>query len=261
MATTTKTEQSRATPVTLWIAGLALVLGVAFAVRQLTRETVVVRVALSSYQTITSTVSTNGKVEPVNEFQAHAPQPGVIQQILVHVGEHVEPGTLLLKMDDADARKQLASALASVASAQSGLSDLEKGGTTEERGRFNTDIASAKADQQQAQNTLNTDKSLQQKGAVSNGEVAAAQQKLDSATMALHNAQARTSGRYSSGDLSSAEARLAESKAAVTAAQLSLSEVDRRLRHSVFAVRLRPLGLGRSARRRRPEPNPGARLF
>ena len=238
MAKTPKTEQSRATPVILWIVGLAVLFAVVFAVRRLTSETVVVRVAAASYQTISSTVATNGKVEPVDEFQAHAPQPGVIQQILVQVGQHVQPGTLLLKMDDADARKQLASALTSVASAQATLSDLQKGGTTEERGRFNTDIAAAKADQQQAQSTLDADKILQQKGAVSAGEVAAAQQKLDTATMVLHNAQARTSGRYSPADVSSAEARLAEGKAAIAAARLSLAQVDIRspLAGTVYAI-------------------------
>ena len=238
MAKTAKTEQSRATSVTLWIAGLAVLLAVVFAVRRLTRETVVVRVAAASYQTISSTVATNGKVEPVNEFQAHAPQPGVIQNILVQVGQQVQPGTLLLKMDDADARKQLAAALASVASAQASLADLEKGGNAEERNRFGSDIATAKADQQQAQATLDSDKSLQQKGAVSAGEVLAAQQKLDTATMVLRNAQARTSGRYSPGDRASAQARLAEGKAAVAAAQLALTQVDIRapLAGTVYAI-------------------------
>ena len=238
MAKTPKPEQSRGTSVALWIAGIAVLLAVVFAVRRLTRETVVVRVASASYQTISSTVATNGKVEPVNEFQAHAPQPGVIQKILVQVGQHVEPGTLLLKMDDAEPRKMLASALASVASAQATLNDLQKGGNTEERGRFGTDIATARADQQQAQRTLDSDKSLQLKGAVSAGEVTAAQEKLDAATMTLHNAQARTSGRYSAGDLASAQARLAESKAAVTAAQLALAQVDIRapLAGTVYAI-------------------------
>ena len=238
MATTTKTEQSRATSVVLWIAGLAVLLGVVFAVRQLTRETIVVRVAVASYQTITSTVSTNGKVEPVDEFQAHAPQPGVIQDIMVQVGQHVQPGTLLLRMDDAEARKQLASAMAVVASSEAALNDEQKGGNAEERARFSSDIASARADQQQAQKTLDSDRALQQKGAVSAGEVAAAQQKLDSANLALRTAQGRISGRYSAGDLTSAQARLAEGKAAVTAAQLAIAQVDIRspLAGTVYAI-------------------------
>ncbi len=226
MAKTQKIEQSRATSITLWIAGLAVLLAVFFTIRRITRETVVVRVASASYQTISSTVSTNGKVEPIDEFQAHAPQPGVIQKILVQVGQHVQPGTLLLQMDSADAHKQLAAALATVASGQSSLSDLESGGSTEERGRFSADINSAKAEQQSALSNLATVRALQQKGAASAGEVAAAQQRLESANLVLQNAQNRTSGRYSSGDRASAQARLAEGRAAVIAAQTALAQVD-----------------------------------
>ena len=238
MAKTPKTEQSRATSIALWIAGLAVLLLVVFLVRRLTRQSVVVRTAAATYQTISATVSTNGKVEPIDEFQAHAPQPGVIQQIYVQLGQHVQVGTLLLRMDDADARKQLAAAQASVASAQATLTDLDQGGSTEERSRFKTDIASARADQQQAQNTLDSDISLQQKGAVSAGEVAVAKQKLDATKTALANAQARTSGRYSGGDRASAQARLAEAQASVAAARTALAEVDIRspLAGSVYAI-------------------------
>ncbi len=238
MAKTLKTEQSRATSVILWLAGFAVLFLVVFFVRRLTRQSVVVRTAAATYQTISATVSTNGKVEPIDEFQAHAPQPGVIQDVYVQLGQHVQVGTLLLRMDDADARKQLASAQASVASAQASLDDLQQGGSSEEVSRFRTDIASARADQQQAKNTLDSDISLQQKGAVSAGEVAAARQKLDAANMTLANAQARTSGRYSGGDRASAQARLVEAQASVAAARNALTQVDIRSKvaGSVYAI-------------------------
>ena len=238
MAKTPKTEQSRATSVILWIAGLVVLFLVVFSVRRLTRETVVVRTAPATYQTISATVSTNGKVEPIDEYQAHAPQPGVIQNLYVQLGQHVQVGTLLLRMDDADAKKQLAAAEASVASAQASLTDLDQGGSTEERTRFKSDIASARADQKQAQGTLDSDISLQQKGAVSAGEVIAARQKLDAANMALANAQSRTSGRYSGGDRASAQARLVEAQASVAAARNALTQVDVRspIEGTVYAI-------------------------
>ena len=38
---------------------------------------------------IVSTVSTNGKVEPTQDFQAHAPVPGVVQGLYVDLGQTV----------------------------------------------------------------------------------------------------------------------------------------------------------------------------
>ena len=114
----------------------------------------------------------------------------------------------------------------------------EQGGNNEDRARFKIDIANARADQKQAQTTLDTDIGLQQKGAASAGEVTAARQRLDVLTMALANAQSRTSGRYSSGDLAGARARLAESQASLAAARNLLAQVDIRspLAGSVYAI-------------------------
>src|ERR1700759_4940213 len=62
-------------------------------------------------QEIASVISTNGKIEPVNSFEAHAPAPATVNKVLVAEGDHVKAGQLLLRLDDADARAQAARAL------------------------------------------------------------------------------------------------------------------------------------------------------
>jgi HlyD family secretion protein len=60
-------------------------------------------------QTLTQTKSTNGRVEPLENFEGHAPIPGVVNKIYVQLGQQVETGQELVRMDDTEARKDLAS--------------------------------------------------------------------------------------------------------------------------------------------------------
>ena len=217
--------QNRATTFLLWASGIAVIVVIVFAVRSLTREQVAVKVVPVSYQTLSSTVSTNGKVEPIEEFQAHSIFAGVIKQIFVEVGQHVSKGTLLVKMDDSEARGRLATAQAALVNSRLVARDLENGGSAEDLNRFKADIATATLDQQQASTELAAKKLLFQKGAASPAEVAAAQQKSDSAGLTLQNARTRTSGRYTAADLHNAKMRVAEAEASIAAAEGNLASV------------------------------------
>src|SRR5581483_9408094 len=61
---------------------------------------------------LVATISTNGKVEPIVDFQAHSPISTTIQKIYVKQGDHVKKGQLLLTLDDANLRAQSARAYA-----------------------------------------------------------------------------------------------------------------------------------------------------
>ena len=212
-------EQKRTGTIILWIAGLAVAAIIFFAIRSLTHEAVTVRVVPVTYQTLLDTVPTNGKVEPVEEFQAHAAGPGVIRKVKVNVGQHVTPGTLLVQMDDADARARIATAESNLSAAQLSLHQMERGGSPEELSRFSSDTSAARMDQQQAATNLAQVKALQQRGAASASEVASAQQRLDNANLTLHTAQAHATGRYAVEDRSNAQSRIAEATAALQAAR------------------------------------------
>lgn len=219
-------SQNRTGIALLWLAGIAVVALIVFSIRSLTREQVAVKVIRVSYQTLLSTVSTNGKVEPVEEYQAHAPSAGVVQRIFVSVGEHVNAGAPLVKMDDSEAKKQLAAAISNLTSAQLALHDLEKGGSAEERSRFSTDTTTARLEQEQATKNLATVQQLNAKGSASAGELASAEQRLRSADQALKNAQGRTASRYGSEDRASAEARVRDAQASVAAARTLFESVN-----------------------------------
>src|SRR5882672_3924759 len=117
--------------VLVWTAGLilAVVLLASFMSRD---DSVPVRAASVDRGMVRSSISTNGKVEPARDFQAHAPVGTTVKRLLVKEGEQVKKGQLLVELDDAEARSQAARAMAQVRSAQADISAVQKGGNREE---------------------------------------------------------------------------------------------------------------------------------
>ena len=218
--------QSRATTVILWLLSIAAIGLIVFAVRSFTREQVEVTVVPVTYETLSLTVATNGKVEPVEEFPVHAPFAGEVKEILVHVGQPVSKGALLVRMDDADAQSRLAAAKAGLTNDLLLQRDLQNGGSSEELHRFDNDIASAKIEQQNATKELATRQKLLQQGAASPSEVAAAKQRLDNANLILQNAEKHQQTRFNSGDIQNAQTRTLDAQANVSAAQNAISHID-----------------------------------
>ena len=221
---------SRTLSALLWGGGILLAaLLVFFGVRKLGGAgTVEVRVVPASYQSLSKTVSANGKVEPIGEWQAHAPFPGVIKKLYVGIGQRVSKGMLLVKMDDSGPTARVASAEGVLAAAELTLHDLQNGGSHEERARFSSDLDFAKLDHNDAVQKYAALQQLYGKGAASQSEVTAAQQRLRATELTLQTAQARNTDRFGSGDLVNARARVADAQANLLAAKNALSDVDMR---------------------------------
>lgn len=194
--------------------------------RSLFKEKVEVRVAQAAHADMMSTVSTNGKVEPVEDFQPHAATPGQVTHVFVKVGQHVNKGAELLKMDDTDARKNLASARASLLSSETGLANMRNGGSRDEMLAETADLNTARMQQQQAATALAATQALQAKGSASANEVASAQQRLADAQAKVTQLETRRTQRYSSSDLSAQGAQVAQAQAALSAARSQYAGVD-----------------------------------
>jgi len=216
-------EKKRINPAVTWGTLIIVILLAVLWIRSLTREVVAVRVAPVTHQNLISSVPTNGKVETIGEFQAHAPTAGVVERIYVDVGEKVKPGDLLIKMDDSDAVAKMASATATLRSAEATDSDLLKNGTQEERIVAAGDLSRAQLQQQQATKDLAALQALQAKGAASAAEVESARQRLAMANSTLQGVQQRSTQRYSNTDRSRVQAQLNDAKATLNAARSSYS--------------------------------------
>ena len=203
----------------VWMgAGVILVL-VFFSVRSLTRDRLQVRAVQVSRQALESTISTNGRVEPEMNYQLTSPLATTVKAVYVQPGDRVKAGKVLVVLNDLQARARLASAESGVKAAEAALEAATHNGTLEQQQGAAADLARARIERDQAQQSLNALTKLNAAGAASASEVAAARQRLDSATAALDAAQTASKSRYTHADVARARAALADAQAAVDAAR------------------------------------------
>lgn len=171
---------------------------------------------------IRSLVSTNGKIEPIQNFEAHAPIATTVKHLLVKEGDRVRRGQLLLELDDADIRSQAARAQAQVKTAQAEQSAITKGGTQEEVLTVNSQLIKARSARDLAQRNLEALRRLQQDGAASPGEVRQAEDALQRAQADVSLLEQKQKDRYSKPEAARIEAQGAEAQAAYDAAEDAL---------------------------------------
>jgi HlyD family secretion protein len=181
-----------------------------------------VRVAKAQRGPIRSLVSTNGKVEPLRNFEAHAPIATTVKRLLVKEGDRVKRGQLLVQLDDADIRAKAASAQAQIRAAQADQSALKTGGTQEEVITLNSQLIKARSARETAQRNVEALRRLQQQGAASEGEVRQAEDTLQRAEADLSLLEQKQKERYSPPEVARIEAQSTEAEAAYASAENSL---------------------------------------
>jgi HlyD family secretion protein len=214
-------NSSRSQPRRWWLTALAILAAVVVFAAFVSRrdDAVPVRTAVVEQGSIRSTVSTNGKIEPVNNFEAHAPVSSSVRQVFVKEGTAVKKGQLLLVLDDADARAQAARAQTLLRAAQADLSASERGGTQEEVLSLDAQLVKATTDRDSAQHNLDALKKLEQQGAASAGEVREAENAVARADAQLTFLRQKQTKRYSSAELTRVEAQRTEAQATYDAAK------------------------------------------
>jgi HlyD family secretion protein len=203
----------------LLLGAIVVVVLVLAAFMTVSRGTVPVRAEYATRQTIINTIQTNGKIEPVQNFEAHAPAPTTVKRVLATEGDHVKKGQLLLQLDDADARAEAAKALAQVRAADADLAAVRGGGRREQVLTTEAQLVKARTERDNAQRNLEVMKRLEQNGAASPAEVTAAQNQLHAAQSELDLQTQQLKTRYSRPEVEQAIASKAEAQAAYAAAK------------------------------------------
>jgi HlyD family secretion protein len=186
------------------------------------RNPVRVRTTTVERGPIRSLVSTNGKVEPVENFEAHAPIATTVKRLLVKEGDHVRKGQLLLQLDDADIRSQAARARAQMTTARANQNALTTGGTHEELLTLDSQLIKARSERDAAQRNLEAFHRLQQQGAASPGEVKQAEDTLRRAQADVTLLEQKQKDRYSKPEAAKVQAEGAEAQASYEAATAAL---------------------------------------
>jgi HlyD family secretion protein len=173
-------------------------------------------------QEVSSSITTNGKVEPVSPFEARAPLAVTVQKILVKEGDRVKAGQLLLVLDDTRARGDLAIAQTRLKLAQEKYANLLAGGTRQQTLLRGADRQKAATELDSAQRQLAALERLQQRGAASMDEVSAARDRV--ARVQADLVQFQSQVRYSPDEQSRAQSEIADARLAVDLSQQVLRE-------------------------------------
>jgi HlyD family secretion protein len=225
-----------------WLGAAVILVLVFMSVRSLTRTRLEVRVAQATHQSLKSTISTNGRVEPEHNYQVTCPIATTVQAVLVQPGDHVQAGQLLMRLDDVQARARLANAQAAVKSAEAAVEAATQNGTREQRQASAAEITRARIDRDQASNDLKALEKLVATGAASPSEVAAARQRLTTATATLDAAQSSSNDRYSPAEVERAKAAFDDAEANLVAAQQveDQTQVRAPATGTVYSIDVRP---------------------
>src|SRR6202050_1947572 len=136
------------------VAALVLVVIIVIAGRAQAPAVPIVKVARED---LASSITSNGKVEPISPFVAHAQFPTFVEKLMATEGQAVHPGQVVLVLDDADTKSQLAQARADLLAAQSALQNARAGGPPSEVAQLAGDLQKA---QSQVANLERTQKAL-----------------------------------------------------------------------------------------------------
>jgi HlyD family secretion protein len=210
-----------------WIVATLAIAAAVVLFASLSRDpTVPVRAVTAQRSTIRSVVSTNGKIEPLQNFEAPAPVGTTVRKILVREGDHVKKGQLLVQLNDAKARSQAAQAQAQVLAAEADFGAVQGGGSREEVLTLESQLSKARTDSDTAQRNLDALRRLRQQDAASPGEIKNAEDQLERANADLNLLLQKQKNRYSQPEIARVEAQKSEARAALTAADDVLNQLN-----------------------------------
>jgi HlyD family secretion protein len=201
------------------VAGGAVLAAWAFSKRAEAPEVDFVKVAR---ETIVSTLSTNGKVEPVEWMPARAERSGVVSKVFVSRGEYVKKDDPLVELDTRVATAEFSKAQASIQEAQAQQQLLNQGGRIAERQQIDADLARARLDLQDAQKNAQILERLVAKQAATRQELDAARQTVEQLKLRIQALEQHKGALVMAVDKDIAKARMQEAQSAAAVARTNL---------------------------------------
>ncbi len=193
-------------------------------------------------ETLTSTLPTNGKVEPVEWATVRAEAAGVVRTVPVQEGQFIEKGAVIATLGRAGLDAELRSAEAKVAEARAALNTLEAGGRSAELADIENNLARARFDREVAQREYASLRRLVEKQAATPAEVEAARGKTREAELQIEALERKRNALVSKNDRAAAQARLKDADAALGLVRERMAEtvVKAPLAGVVYELTVRP---------------------
>lgn len=176
-------------------------------------------------ESIVSSVSTNGQVEPIEWATARAERSGPVGTILIDRGKFVAEGAPLVEIDPSDARAELAAAQSRIEQTRADLAMFDRGGRATDLADISSGIEKAKLEQEAAQREYDSLTRLEAQQAATKFEVATARQRVENAQLLIRSFEQKRTALVAAPDKSAALARLHDAE---TASKLA----DQRIKQS-----------------------------
>ncbi len=123
-------------------------------------------------ENIISSITSNGKVEPVSPHVIRAQLDTFVERLHVNEGQNVKKGQLLLELNVKEAAAQLAQAKSRLLRAEDDLQAAKAGGRADELARVSGDLAKVMADRDRLQQNHDSLERLLAQGAATKDELA-----------------------------------------------------------------------------------------
>ena len=209
-------ETSRRKLITWVIVAVAAIAIISFfALRRPAPTVTVVHVARED---LSASITSNGKVEPISPDVAHAEFPTFVDKVMAVEGQAVHRGQVILTLDAADVRSQLAQARSDLLSAQNDLRNARAGGPPDQVAQLDGDLKAAEVQVKNLETSEQALEGLVAKQAATKDELAQTQESLAKARGNLQALQAKKQ------DLTTRSASI------VQGAQLHVSQAQEQVR-------------------------------
>jgi HlyD family secretion protein len=185
-------------------------------------------------ETLESTLTTNGKVEPIVSAAVRAESSGAVQQVHAERGHTVRKGQLLVTLKAAGADTDVAAARSRVDQVRAELDTLQHGGRATERAEIESGLNKTRAELTRAEQELAALRRLAEKKAATQAQVDSAQQAVELLELQIESLERRRTSLVTPPDKATAQARLQEAQANVAAAQRRMA--SRQVRSPVDGV-------------------------
>src|SRR5690242_3390841 len=148
-----------------------------------------VAVVQASQQTFRSSITSNGKVEPIMPYSLRAKFDGFVDRVIAAEGKNVKKGDLLLTLDARAIRAQLDQARAQLAAQQDDLRAARAGGRADQLAKLSADLKSAEVERNLIQRQQETLTKLAAQNAATTEELEKNRAALERAEASLEQAR------------------------------------------------------------------------
>jgi HlyD family secretion protein len=175
-------------------------------------------------ETLVSTLTTNGKIEPIESAQVRSEMSGTLARLPVERGQRVAKGTVLAQLDVSAIERELAEAEAAVAQAQAELKRYEQGGDPSALIEIENGLKKTRVELEIARREAESVARLVAKNAATRQELATARDRVRQLEVEITALERKRAGLLPEGGRTAAEARLKEARAAVALARSRIQQ-------------------------------------